>query len=104
MLPKLLEDVARQPRTLRDDELDAATRDLLGEIRDDERVANVSVLVIELGRDNGQLIARARATLRNGEVCEAHMFTPVDAVWALALDHRLRIPQRPRVPRRRRLT
>ena len=77
--------------------LDKASHELLEELREDDRVQHIDVTFSRIGQSN-QTMAHARATLTNGEVCETRMFSASDAVWALALDHRLRsiVPRTPR--------
>lgn len=83
-----------------DHELDGATRELLQELRADERVASVTLTLRVLS--HSQTFVRAEARLHDGTHCESNMFSASDALWALALDHRLRIPDNPRTPRKRR--
>ena len=87
-------------RALSEVHLDGVSRELLAELRADDRVQCIDVRLERLGFSD-QTVARARATLMTGEICEARMLTPVDALLALALHHRLRKPGGPRLPRSR---
>lgn len=84
---------------LLDSALVRASRELLEELRADDRVCDIEVTIVRIGQSS-QTVTRARATLKNGEVCQTHMFSASDAIWALALDHRLRAGVVPRFPRR----
>lgn len=100
MQHNLVRDYGDGPCVLGDHELDTLTRELLQEIRGDERVASVTLTLRVLSHT--QSFVRAEARLHDGTICEANMFSASDALWALALDHRLRLPGQPRLPRNRR--
>lgn len=88
------------PCLIGDHELDSVTRELLQELRSDERVASITLTLRALSQ--AQTFVRAVARFHDGTRCESNMFSASDALWALALDHRLRMPDQPRKPRKRR--
>ena len=99
MQHSVVRDCTAQPCPIGEHELDASTRDLLKELRCDARVVSIALFRRDLS--HAQTFVRAVATLRDGTRCETNMFSANDALWALALDHRLQVPGKRRSPRRR---